>query len=179
MGYISSTVHRALGRLWRAGVDAGCESSVAAAAATQLAENFDYTERNISSRQWIAGDNLSVGGFSSVFLRQSGAAMFLILPSHDASCGSPGTAKEAGEAIDTAKLARQVEIATAHVIGTQVEAGVDVGNDGEQSRVGFQTYVPRCLCVAKRLPSWDQVDVPSYARQTELCFRPGGQRPAA
>ena len=44
------------------------------------------------------------------------------------------------------RWAREVEIATAHVIGKQVEAGVDVGNDGEQSRVGFQTCVPRCLC---------------------------------
>src|SRR5580692_3833368 len=54
--------------------------------------------------------------------------------------------QEAGETIDTAALAREVETATAHVIGKQVGAGVDVGNDGEQSRVGFQTYVPRCLC---------------------------------
>ena len=54
--------------------------------------------------------------------------------------------QEAGEAINAAKLARQVETATAHVIDKQVEAGVNVGNDGEQSRVGFQTYVPRCLC---------------------------------
>src|SRR5215467_11237558 len=54
--------------------------------------------------------------------------------------------QEAGETIDVSELARQVEIATAHVIEKQVEAGVDVGNDGEQSRVGFQTYVPRCLC---------------------------------
>jgi len=40
--------------------------------------------------------------------------------------------QEAGEAVDTAKLTGQVEIATAHVIGKQVEAGVDVGNDVEQ-----------------------------------------------
>ena len=54
--------------------------------------------------------------------------------------------QEAGETIDTAELAREVETATEYVIDKQVEAGVDVGNDGEQSRVGFQTYVPRCLC---------------------------------
>ena len=54
--------------------------------------------------------------------------------------------QEAGEAIDAAELARQVEAATARVIADQVKAGVDIGNDGEQSRVGFQTYVPRCLC---------------------------------
>ena len=54
--------------------------------------------------------------------------------------------QEAGEPIDAAGWAREVEIATDHVVGKQVEAGVDVGNDGEQSRVGFQTCVPRCLC---------------------------------
>ena len=35
--------------------------------------------------------------------------------------------QEAGEPIDAARWAREVEIATAHVIGKQVEAGVDVG----------------------------------------------------
>ena len=80
--------------------------------------------------------------------------------------------QEAGETIDTAELARQVEAATADVIRKQVEAGVDVGNDGEQSRVGFQTYVPRCLCgfggESKRPPARDQVEFPSYARQMAL-----------
>ena len=82
--------------------------------------------------------------------------------------------REAGETIDTAALAREVETATAHVIGKQVEAGVDVGNDGEQSRVGFQTYVPRCLCgfggASKRPPARDQREFPSYARQAAMRF---------
>src|SRR5580704_1587720 len=82
--------------------------------------------------------------------------------------------QEAGETIDAAALAREVEIATAHVIGKQVEAGVDVGNDGEQSRVGFQTYVPRCLCgfggESKRPPARDQLEFPSYVRQTAMRF---------
>jgi 5-methyltetrahydropteroyltriglutamate--homocysteine methyltransferase len=82
--------------------------------------------------------------------------------------------QEAGETIDAAELARQVEMATEHVIGKQVESGVDVGNDGEQSRVGFQTYVPRCLCgfgsESKRPPSRDQIEFPSYVRQTAMRF---------
>jgi 5-methyltetrahydropteroyltriglutamate--homocysteine methyltransferase len=82
--------------------------------------------------------------------------------------------QEAGEAIDVAELAREVETATAHVIGKQVEAGVDVGNDGEQSRVGFQTYVPRCLCgfggESKRPPARDQLEFPSYVRQSAARF---------
>jgi 5-methyltetrahydropteroyltriglutamate--homocysteine methyltransferase len=103
-----------------------------------------------------------------------------ILVSHVGSLPRPPTLsellirREAGEAIDAAELARQVEIATTHVIDKQVEAGVDVGNDGEQSRVGFQTYVSRCLCgfggESRRPPSRDQIDFPSYARQTELRF---------
>jgi 5-methyltetrahydropteroyltriglutamate--homocysteine methyltransferase len=103
-----------------------------------------------------------------------------ILVSHVGSLPRPPTLsellirQEAGETIDAAELARQVEIATTHVIDKQVEAGVDVGNDGEQSRVGFQTYVPRCLCgfggESRRPPSRDHIDFPSYARQTELRF---------
>ena len=33
--------------------------------------------------------------------------------------------------------------AVQHVVDKQVEAGIDIGNDGEQQRVGFQTYVPQ------------------------------------
>ena len=79
---------------------------------------------------------------------------------------------EAGQTIDIAALAQEVETATAYVTGKQVAAGVDVGNDGEQSRVSFQTYVPRCLCgfggESKRPPARDQLEFPSYVRQTEI-----------
>ena len=82
--------------------------------------------------------------------------------------------QEAGEAIDAAELSRHIESATASVIDKQVKAGVDIGNDGEQSRVGFQTYVPRCMCgfggESKRPPARDQVEFPSYARQTAARF---------
>ena len=33
--------------------------------------------------------------------------------------------------------------AVRHVVAKQKEAGIDSGNDGEQQRVGFQTYVPQ------------------------------------
>jgi len=45
------------------------------------------------------------------------------------------SARKPARLSNTAKLTRQVEIATAHVIGKQVEAGVGVGNGGEQSRI--------------------------------------------
>jgi 5-methyltetrahydropteroyltriglutamate--homocysteine methyltransferase len=82
--------------------------------------------------------------------------------------------QEAGETIDSAELDRLVESATARVITDQIRAGVDVGNDGEQSRVGFQTYVPRCICgfggESKRPPARDAQEFPSYARQTAARF---------
>ena len=82
--------------------------------------------------------------------------------------------QEAGEAIDTAALAGHVESATALVIANQLKAGVDIGNEGEQSRVGFQTYVPRCMCgfggESRRPPARDQIEFPTYARQMATRF---------
>jgi 5-methyltetrahydropteroyltriglutamate--homocysteine methyltransferase len=46
-----------------------------------------------------------------------------------------------GEAVDPVLLRTEVEAATAAVVAAQVEAGIDVGNDGEQARESFFTYV--------------------------------------
>src|ERR1700676_3910873 len=51
--------------------------------------------------------------------------------------------REAGESYDTAQFAAEMEKAVRHVVGMQKAAGIDIGNDGEQQRVGFQTYVPQ------------------------------------
>ncbi len=51
--------------------------------------------------------------------------------------------QDRGEAVDPAALAREAEAAVSHVVRKQLEAGVDVGNDGEQPRVGFSTYPAR------------------------------------
>lgn len=51
--------------------------------------------------------------------------------------------QEQGEVVDQAELDRHAEAAIRHVVQKQLEAGVDIGNDGEQPRVGFQTYVPQ------------------------------------
>jgi 5-methyltetrahydropteroyltriglutamate--homocysteine methyltransferase len=55
-----------------------------------------------------------------------------------------------------------------------VKAGVDIGNDGEQSRVAFQTYVPRCLSgfggESKRPQARDQMQFPGYVRQLAARF---------
>jgi 5-methyltetrahydropteroyltriglutamate--homocysteine methyltransferase len=50
--------------------------------------------------------------------------------------------REAGEAYDKAEFDAQMDKAVAHVVERQKAAGIDIGNDGEQQRVGFQTYVP-------------------------------------
>src|SRR6187402_1550223 len=51
--------------------------------------------------------------------------------------------REAGEAYDKAEMDREMDRAVSHVVEKQVSAGIDVGNDGEQQRVGFQTYIPQ------------------------------------
>jgi len=51
--------------------------------------------------------------------------------------------REAGEAIDREQLASKIDRAVADVVARQAEAGIDISNDGEQPRVGFQTYVPQ------------------------------------
>jgi 5-methyltetrahydropteroyltriglutamate--homocysteine methyltransferase len=51
--------------------------------------------------------------------------------------------QEQGKAIDQTKLNEAIELRVAHVIAKQAEVGVDGANDGEQGRVGFQTYIPQ------------------------------------
>jgi glutathione S-transferase len=66
MAYISSTVHPAFGRLWRAARfcdDEDCESSVEHAAAAQLAADFAYIDKHMADRRWVAGDHLTVADF--------------------------------------------------------------------------------------------------------------------
>jgi 5-methyltetrahydropteroyltriglutamate--homocysteine methyltransferase len=49
--------------------------------------------------------------------------------------------REEGEAVDRDHLARSMEDGVRRVVERQAAAGIDIGNDGEQQRVGFQTYV--------------------------------------
>ena len=51
--------------------------------------------------------------------------------------------REEGGAGDPVRLAAEMERAVRHVLEKQAAAGIDIGNDGEQQRVGFQTYVPQ------------------------------------
>ena len=51
--------------------------------------------------------------------------------------------REANDSYDKALLESEMDKAVRHVVAKQKEAGIDSGNDGEQQRVGFQTYVPQ------------------------------------
>jgi 5-methyltetrahydropteroyltriglutamate--homocysteine methyltransferase len=51
--------------------------------------------------------------------------------------------EEQGRPIDRDALVRLTEERVAHVLKKQREVGLDIINDGEQGRVGFQTYLPQ------------------------------------
>jgi 5-methyltetrahydropteroyltriglutamate--homocysteine methyltransferase len=50
-------------------------------------------------------------------------------------------AKEEGVPVDPVALAKRVRAAVAEVVGKQVEAGLDLVNDGEMSKPSYATYV--------------------------------------
>jgi len=70
-----------------------------------------------------------------------------ILTTHVGSLPRPAALRdllirhERGETIDMAEFQRQIEAAVQRVVVKQLEVGIDIGNNGEQPRVGFQTYV--------------------------------------
>jgi 5-methyltetrahydropteroyltriglutamate--homocysteine methyltransferase len=74
--------------------------------------------------------------------------------------------QDRGEAYDGAALAREAEAAVRHVVQKQIEAGIDVGNDGEQPRVGFSTYPAKRMRgfggASKRRMSRDIAEHPDY-----------------
>jgi len=75
--------------------------------------------------------------------------------------------QDRGEAVDRAALEREVAAALARVITGQLEAGVDVGNNGEQPRAGFSTYVAARMKgfggTSRRELAQDLIDFPDYA----------------
>jgi len=70
-----------------------------------------------------------------------------ILTTHVGSLPRPAALRdllirhERGETIDMAEFQRQIEAAVQRVVVKRLEVGIDIGNNGEQPRVGFQTYV--------------------------------------
>ncbi len=74
--------------------------------------------------------------------------------------------QDRGDKIDAVTLARESETAVRHVVTKQLEVGVDVGNDGEQPRVGFSTYPAKRMRgfggESKRRMSRDIAEHPDY-----------------
>jgi len=87
--------------------------------------------------------------------------------------------QDRGEPIDAAALVREAEAAVRHVVRQQLQAGIDVGNDGEQPRVGFSTYPAKRMRgfggESKRRLSRDLIDHPDYAARLGR-QRAGGAR---
>ena len=72
--------------------------------------------------------------------------------------------RQAGEAIDAGVMAETMDRAVAASVAAQVAVGIDIGNDGEQQRVGFQTYIPERMAgfggESKRKVGRDFAEVP-------------------
>ncbi len=82
--------------------------------------------------------------------------------------------REEGEAVDATALEAEIEAAVGDVVRRQRAAGVDIGNDGEQPRVGFQTYVPARMDgfggESQRRSPPDYVEFPAFAQQMARRF---------
>lgn len=70
-----------------------------------------------------------------------------ILTTHTGSLARPKAlldlmkARNNGEHVDDAEYEKQIEQAVFDVVRNQVESGIDVVNDGEQSKTGFSNYI--------------------------------------
>jgi 5-methyltetrahydropteroyltriglutamate--homocysteine methyltransferase len=77
--------------------------------------------------------------------------------------------REAGRVVDNDKIGDLIEKRVAYVLEKQREAGVDVANDGEQGRVGFQTYVPQRMSgfggASKRPYGREFIDFPLFTKR--------------
>jgi 5-methyltetrahydropteroyltriglutamate--homocysteine methyltransferase len=87
--------------------------------------------------------------------------------------------QDRGEVIDEAELGGEIEAAVQRVVQKQLEVGIDIGNDGEQPRVGFSTYVGRRMRgfggESRRPPAREMADFPDYAAMLEFRRRAGAR----
>jgi 5-methyltetrahydropteroyltriglutamate--homocysteine methyltransferase len=76
------------------------------------------------------------------------------------------------EPVDASELHRAIEEATRRAIDRQLAAGIDVGNDGEQPRESFFTYVQHRMSgfggQSQRPIMRDIVEYPSFAEWKKL-----------
>src|SRR5438067_7417914 len=87
--------------------------------------------------------------------------------------------QERGEPVDAAELGREIDAAVEAVVGKQLRVGIDIGNDGEQPRVGFSTYVARRMRgfggESRRPPARDVAEFPDYAAMLDARRRLGAK----
>jgi 5-methyltetrahydropteroyltriglutamate--homocysteine methyltransferase len=82
--------------------------------------------------------------------------------------------REEGAEIDKAELDHEMDRAVRHVVEEQVKAGIDIGNDGEQQRVAFTTYVPQRMSgfggESKRRSARDYDEYPELVEDVKRRF---------
>jgi 5-methyltetrahydropteroyltriglutamate--homocysteine methyltransferase len=98
-----------------------------------------------------------------------------ILTTHTGSLPRPGelltliSAAESGKVSDVAQLQTRVRSAVAEVVRKQVDAGVDIVNDGEASKPSYATYVKDRLSgfhgEADVMSIADLVDYPEFGER--------------
>jgi 5-methyltetrahydropteroyltriglutamate--homocysteine methyltransferase len=96
-----------------------------------------------------------------------------ILTTHTGSLPRPKplaellVAKDQGQAFDPAALAAAARVAVEDVVKRQVEAGIDIVDDGEMSKPGYSTYIADRLTGfsghAPRKPPLDTAAYPEFA----------------
>ena len=99
-----------------------------------------------------------------------------ILTTHTGSLPRPDELAELhgrrsrGEAIDAEELNQAIALATARVVAAQVAVGIDIGNDGEQARESFVTYVQHRMTgfggTGQRPEKRDLLDHPDFQALT-------------
>ena len=77
--------------------------------------------------------------------------------------------EEAGKPVDKSALQSNIDLRVSHVLEKQAEAGLDIINDGEQGRVGFQTYVTQRMSgfggVSKRPYGKEFIEYPQFTKR--------------
>src|SRR5262249_8375533 len=77
--------------------------------------------------------------------------------------------EEAGKPVDNSALQSSIDLRVSHVLEKQSEAGIDIVNDGEQGRVGFQTYVTQRMSgfggVSKRPYGKEFIEYPQFTKK--------------
>ena len=90
--------------------------------------------------------------------------------------------REAGEAIDEAEFDRVIAEAVADVVARQVEAGIDIVSDGEQSKISYATFIKDRVTGfegdSPRIPPKDLEGFPGFLeRQARTGGTPTYKRP--